>query len=467
MFCTAGLPNAGRASACWYNPPRNAFWQNVSARIAMTVDWKNALGVLLYGSGGTNSNGLRELVVGSDTWYGRMLQYTSMRYETTRAVQSIYSGTGFVAGDDFPNAFHRATPMSPRTTTGDKVWWGNGVSQYPRFEDAQDDDFVLFRGEQGQSFRVTSTFRGRAGAPSVDIYRISGSGGGTWVNGGTSGSVSTGSLTATGWYAAVFYGGLTSDWEGKVELDSGSDDIGDTIEEAYPMPHGVSLSAAGQGGSDLDAFSIHVPSSSTSLAIDVNANTTVYVFTPSGSLYGTYGVTTSSPTITINSVGTAGHWTWIVNAAAAGSYSTQALLGCGSSNCDVSRAALGARRSWGDRFDGRLPTGTSEQRFTIYLSQAQGVSVAVTDMSSSCRVEIDVFGPTILQHFGGQRMLQWQDGAHGGQSSGDASSAGGYIEAIAPGTYEFVVRPVSGFTCPHYRFVMAQTGRTGNQWPEW
>ena len=133
----------------------------------------------------------------------------------------------------------------------------------------------------------------------------------------------------------------------------------------------------------------------------------------------------------------------------------------------MSRAALGARRSWGDRFDGRLPTGTSEQRFTIYLSQAQGVSVAVTDMSSSCRVEIDVFGPTILQHFGGQRMLQWQDGAHGGQSSGDASSAGGYIEAIAPGTYEFVVRPVSGFTCPHYRFVMAQTGRTGNQWPEW
>lgn len=52
--------------------------------------------------------------------------------------------------------------------------------------------------------------------------------------------------------------------------------------------------------------------------------------------------------------------------------------------------------------------------------------------------------PSILQHFGGQRMLQWKDGAHGGQSSGDASSAGGYIEAIARGTYEFVVRPVSG-----------------------
>lgn len=88
-------------------------------------------------------------------------------------------------------------------------------------------------------------------------------------------------------------------------------------------------------------------------------------------------------------------------------------------------------------------------------------------MASICRVEIDVLGPASLQHFQSQRMLRWQDGAHGGQSSNDVVSAGGYVEAIVPGFYEFVVRPVSGYNCPHYRFVMAQTGRTGNQWPEW
>lgn len=459
--------NSSPITACWYNAYRNKFWDTVGTRLAFATDWETAFTKTLSAAGGQAMNATRDLITGSDNYYDRMLVAgASSRYEVTRAVASITSTT-LTEGDDFTDFLWRGAPIDVRSTSESQIWWGNGVSQFPRIEDSADVEAYTFRGQQGSDYRIRAWLRGSpSGYPSIAVYRIDGSTP-VYVTSSSAGDVNTGSLSQTAWYAVAIGHTSTRDWQGTIQLASGSDDFSGSLSEAYPMAHGVSVTGNGVGSPDADAFDIHVPSSSTSLTINVNATASVDVYDPSGSFYGNYATSSGSPTITISNVGASGHWRWIVNVGSGVGYTTSASLGCGSSGCDVSRSALSTRNAWGDWFAGRLPTSTDEQSYDISLSAGQSLSAAVTDADSGCGAEIVVYAPSGLAALGGLPIARWTTGSASGPDGSGARTPGGHVQAIEAGTYQVRVRPQPSSSCAHYRLYLAIPGNQGPAFPTW
>ncbi|MBK8694623.1 MAG: hypothetical protein IPN17_20670 [Deltaproteobacteria bacterium] len=295
------LTNGSTASACVMDSYYNHFWDTVGTRLVFTSGWQNALMSSLYAASGQRLNATRDLVLGTDSYYSRFLNQASSRFETTRAVQSVYSGTGFVPGDDFPDPLDHAAAVPVRSTTWTPIWWGNGAAAYPRFEDYSDADVVMFRGVAGSAYRLETWFHGTAGSPIVEIISLDNLST-YWSS--YSGSVTTTPLPTTGWYVAFVWGATgTTDWEGQIRVEPGHDDLSSAIAEALPMAHGVSAAAQAHTVGDADAFQILVPVDPTTLTLQVTglSSATILLYDPTGNFYGSQAVSSSSP---VWSVGT-------------------------------------------------------------------------------------------------------------------------------------------------------------------
>lgn len=464
-------PNATPVRMCVADAYTNHFLDTSGARMVFTMGWRDTLGNMLYATGGQSGTATRDFVLGTDSYYSRLLNNPATRFEVTRGVRSVYSGTGFVRGDDYPDYWERGAAIPVRSTNWTKIWWGNGTWDYPRFEDNLDYDVVLFRGVAGSSYRIETWFKDTTGSPIVEIALLDNIG--TYWSSYT-GSLTTPSLPTTGWYAATVWGGMgTQRWEGRMRVEPGSDDIAATVAEALPMVHSISASATADFVGDADTFQIEVPNTTTPLDIQVSglSSATILLYDPSGNYYAGQAITSTSTYWFIPSLPTAGHWTWLVLANATGSYSTTAWLGCGSSSCDVNPGVRSARYAWGDRFAGRLPLSSTEHVYRITLADWQGVSVSVSDTQQPCAVEVSAYAPSSgtgnARNLNGQAIMRWTDGAAVADQAGSTAGTGGYIEALNAGTYEFRVRPAPGATCSYYRIHLATSTRRGYALPAW
>ncbi|MBK6531776.1 MAG: hypothetical protein IPF99_19850 [Deltaproteobacteria bacterium] len=99
------------------------------------------------------------------------------------------------------------------------------------------------------------------------------------------------------------------------------------------------------------------------------------------------------------------------------------------------------------------------------------MSVSVSDTQQPCAVELSVYGPSSgpnnMLNLGGQAIMRWTDGAAVADQGGNTAGAGGYVEALAAGDYEFRVRPVAGTTCDYYRINLATSTQRGYALPAW
>lgn len=470
---TVPLVTGGSAPACWYNTRHNRFWDTVGDRLAYTVGWRDALSLTLSAMGGQSFNFSRDLVLGPDSYYSRYLANATLRYEATRAVRSVYSGTGFVAGDDFPNIDTHATPIPVHSNAWTILDWGNGSASYPYFQDYADVDVVLFRGLAGSSYELQSWFMDRAGSPYVAISSIDNPGT-YWESYG--GVLATPQLPTTGWYAVVLWGAVgPARWQGRIRVVAGSDDYSNySFAEAQPMADGFPVGATANWSGDSDMFQIYALYPGTGLQINVTGlpSGSVHVYTPTGGYYGGYSFYGSPATFTFPNLPVGnGHWSWTVVSSAVGSYpyTTSASLTCGiGGGCDTVAGPRETRNPWGDNFAGRLTDTAHEHVYSVPLEEAQGVSVSVSDTSAPCSVEISAFAPSVQTRFGVQPVLRWTDGAALSDPNGSAPGVGGYVEAITAGTYEFRVRPTSNSSCGFYRIHFAKSeARRGAVMPAW
>ncbi len=471
LFCyTQPLRPGGTSKVCWYNSYLNKFWDTVSDRLAYSVGWRSDLSLLLYATGGESNNPTRDLVLGADSFYDRYLSLPSTRFEATRVVRSVYRGSGFVAGDDFPDSDLRASAIPVRSTMWTPIWWGNGLYEYPYFEGYNDADTVIFRGVAGSVYRAESWFMDTSGSPIMQISPLGDPGSG-WNS--YTGTLTTGPLPSTGWYMAYFWGATDATrWQGRIRLENGSDDIPSSIDEALPMAHSFSATASTTSG-DRDAFQIFVPSAGTSLEINVSglSSGTIYLYNPSGGTFGSYTITSTSTTWWIPNLPNAGHWTWVVSGASTASYSTTCWIGCGFSNpaCDSTIGTRLVRYPWGDNFAGRLANSSAVHEYEMSLEEGQIVSVSVSDTGQPCNAQVSVYAPGDQTHFTGQSVLTWTDGAAVSEPSGSTRGVGGSIQAITDGTYKFTVSTASSASCGFYRIHFATTGmlRHGQPMPAW
>ena len=463
------LPS-GSGGVCWYNSYRNKFWDTVGARLAYTTGWRDALSLTLSAAGGQSYNATRDLVLGADSYYSRYLASSFTRYEVTRAIRSVYSGGSLTYYDDFTDYDTRAAVVPVRQTGWTPIWWGNGLYEYPKFEDSSDADVMLFFGLAGSSYQAESWFMDASGSPGMWIYRLDDP---TVMWSSSTGSLTTGALPSTGWYVAYFWGAFgTQRWQGRIRLASGSDDGAADAAEALPMPHGAEIDATTTPG-DADAYQIYVPTVGTSLEIRVTglSSGTITLYFPTGGIYGTFSITSTPTNWLISSLPLAGHWTWKVTGASSAPYSTVAWLGCGTGAfaCDYAPVTRSARYSWGDRFAGRLPGSLLYHDYEVSLQEGDFVSATITDASSTCSAEIEVYAPTQQRYFENQAVMIWRDGAATRDASGSAQGVGGALQAITSGTYRFRVRPAQGLSCPFYRIHLAKAGpsRSASPMPAW
>jgi len=464
---------SGTASICKPNTNGNQFLQTLGTRLVFTTGWRDGLAGILYSTGGQSGNATRDFVLGTDSYYTRLLNNSTTRYEVSRGVRSVYSGSGFVVGDDFPDYPYRGAAIPVRSNSWTPLWWGNGAALYPKLEDNYDTDVVIFRGIAGSSYRVETWFKDTAGSPTVEIAQLDNPST-YWSS--TTGSLTTPSLSTTGWYSASVWGGSGAQrWEGRMRVEAGYDDLSSSIAEALPMAHSFTAFAAAHSVGDADAFQIHVPVASTSLEIQVTpltglSSATILLYDPSGTFYASHAVTPSSTSWLIPSLPVAGHWTWLVLANATGTYWTAGLIGCATASpaCDVSPGIRSVRNpSWGDNFAGRLPTSSTEHVYRIHLVASQGVSVSVSDTQQPCAVEVSAYGPSTMTNLRGLAITRWTDGAAVADPGGNTAGAGGYIEALADGDYDFHVRPAPGATCGYYRIHLATSTQRGFALPAW
>ncbi len=475
----SGITVPSGRNVCWVNQYFNQFWDSMGDRLVYTTGWSNALSLTMNAVSGQSGNAVRDIVEGADNYYNRYLQSWGSRFEVTRAFQAVYRGTALVIGDDFPDFFERAVPISIRSNNWTPIWWGHGQAQYPRFEDYLDSEVVMFRGVKDSSYEITAAFRGVSGSPRITVMRLSdpsSTSSSSWTT--LSGSLTTPGMPETDWYVIRFSGpGATVDWQGQVRLAATSDDFSALLSEAFPMVHDVSESARLSSTTDGDAFQIHVPTAGTSLTINATnisgvSSLYVWVYRPDGTYYTFATLNSSSPNLVIPNVPDAGHWRWLIQGSSAGTYTTRANLGCGggSPGCDTAPGTRTARYPWGDRFAARIPNNTTEHVYKITLQEYQDVSVSLADNSPSCLAEIRVFapgGPTGQRHFGGQPVLQWTDGAATTDVNGNSPGVGGHFQALTGGEYEVRVRaPING-ACPYYRLQLATTPLRGPAMPAW
>jgi hypothetical protein len=465
------LRTGGSAMSCWFDSRNNHFWDNVGDRLAYTAGWRDDLALTLSASGGQSNNFSRDLVLGPDSYYSRYLANPALRYEATRAVRSVYAGTGFVPGDDFPDLEVHATPIPVHSNAWTILDWGNGSASYPYFQDYMDVDVVLFRGIAGSTYELQSWFMDQGGAPYAAIVSVE-SPGTYWDSYG--GSFATSALPTTGWYAVVLWGGTgPTRWQGRIRVVAGSDEFANSFAEATPMANEYSVDARADWPGDGDMFQIYSRYLGRSLQINVTGipSGAIYVYTPGGAYYGGYSFYASPATYTVPNINSNGHWSWSVVSSSVGSYpyQTTASIGCPAGTiCNDVPEPRETRYWWGDNFADRLTDTSHEHVYRVPLEEAQGVSVSVSDTSAPCSVEIAAFAPPEQLRFTGQPVMRWSDGAALSDPAGAAPGVGGYVEAITAGTYEFRVRPTSNGSCGFYRIHFAKSAvRRGTIMPTW
>lgn len=474
--CGAGLECACFGAncstpACWPNGYKQQFLGSMGTRYVYTTDWRTGLSNVLTAISGQSSNATRDFVLGTDSYYSRMLLDPDTRFEVTRAMDSVYSGTGWTRGDDFPDRAASATPVYVRSSTATPIWWGNGTSSYPRFEDADDADVFMFRGLQGSSYQITAGLIDVSGSPVIQVWRL----GGFYslvATDWSTGNLTVGPLAASDWYAVVLWGGVgTTRWQGTIRLSAG-DDISADVAEALPMVSGVSANATGSS-SDLDAFQIYAQAGS-SIQVSVTGvnNSIVLLFDPSGNYVAGSSVTPSTPFIH-NNLSQTGHWVWKVWPSTTATFATSASLSC-TGGCSTTIPPRAVRYAWGDQFAATFASSTTVHDYEAALTSGQGMSVSVTDATSGCLLEISVIPPIGQANLrpGGvaTEILHWTDGAVAHELTGVSwdQGAGGYIQALTTGTYTFRVRQQSGTSCSWYRLQLAHgTTFSAPEFPAW
>jgi hypothetical protein len=481
--CQTGLVCAPRGYAgtptnlqfCWHNSYLNKFFDTVGDRLTYMTSWLDAMRLTYNAISGQSQNASRDFVLGSDSYYERYTASQTTRYEAMRAVRSVYSGTGFVPNDDFPDIVANATPIPVRSTDGVWVAWGNGSGEWPNFDNFQDVDSVMFRGIAGSQYVITASLLDFPGFyPYIDLWRLNGTSL-TYVGGSWTGLYTTPALPQDGWYFVSLWGG-PGRWDATVSVLTGADDFHWSPDESWPLAHNDTLSGVASAW-DMDTFHIDVPVSGTSLQFTVGGTLTTYVDVwyrngTSWQYHSTYFLDSSVRTFTIPSVSAAGRWAFILVPTGTGAYTVNAQIGCATTSaCDHSPGVRTVVPSWGDRFAGRL-AASEVNTFQVTLSERDNVSVAVTDNGDNCRAILDVVPPPEQRHFRDgagaiQPVLSWRDGAASNTLHGDTVAPGAHFEAITSGTYELRVRPKPGFTCPVYRLHVARTTQGVNLMPAW
>jgi len=316
-------------------------------------------------------------------------------------------------------------------------------------------------------YEVAATARpGSAAVPRIYVQR--------WVNGqvvgdGTGSTVTTQALPATDWYAVVFYNAAftSGDWEGTFRVTDTSDDVGDTIEEAYPAVSGVAVDArstlsAGGGTDQGDAFQIDVTTSTTLTIATTAPSAWIDVYRPNGS-WQTGG---PSP-IVISPASATGAWVWKVFAASDGAYTTTATLGCAATGCDTAGSTRTARYSWGDRFARRGLAAAGQDEYVLSLDAGPYASFAVTDTDAGCDLRMEIIAPPSMRYFASFPFVTWADGAALSNLAGDTQGVGGSIAAALAGDYRVRVRNAGTTACPLYRIHLAKSSFTTTPMPEW
>lgn len=472
LYCQNIESTNGNVWGCWPNGYHQQFLGTMGTRYVYTTDWRTGLGNVLTAVSGQAVNPTRDFVLGTDSFYQRMLFDPETRFEATRAVDSVYSGPGWTLGDDFPDWFASGTPLYVRSSALTHIWWGHGPADYPQFEDSDDFDVFIFRGLQNSSYRIQAELYGVSGSPVIEVWRL----GNVfspiatdWYNG----DLTIGPLGATDWYAVLFWGGIgTVPWQGAINLESG-DDISADPAEALPMVSG--LAAESQASiSDLDAFQIYARAgNSIEISVSGVANSIVFLYDPNGNLVTSGNVTPSTP-FTYNNLTQNGHWVWKVWPLTTATISTTATLTCLPFGCPTSSPTRSVRYDWGDQFAGQFVSPTGAHDYQAYLTEGQGMSASVTDAAPGCQLMISVIPPIEhrnLRPDGVQtEMLSWGDGAVARELTGftNGQGPGGYIRALSTGTYTFRVRPQAASSCPWYRIQLAHgTTLNGPTMPAW
>ncbi len=455
----------------------NQFWTTFSTRIAYSTDWTVAARMLLGGAAGQSANALRDIFGGGDNYYDRYLQWPGHRFEVSRAMRSVYDGPYFYSADDFTNYSERAIPVSVTSGMPTEIWWGNSLGAYPRLEDYSDADAVMFRGLAGMRYEIRALGLFGDPTPTIGLYRVS-NGQVQWLQSSTNGVLITDPpLQSTDWYVAEFWSGTTSVYRGSIRLAVGSDDFSADLDHAYPVPHGVIVTASATDG-DRDAFQIDVPEvqgQTTSLTIEYGGLSAalIEVRSPLGSFGGPWYVP-AGQSLALGAV-EPGLWRWIVQPLSAGTYTTRPLLSCplGSTGCTVDVESASVRFAWGDWFAGRITSTSNLRRYTVNLDEREVVSVGITDSAPNsiqppnCQLAIEVRPPwETTRYFGFASIFRWDDGGVSGPSGGNVVRPGGSFQALNAGTYEIRVRSTDG-NCPFYRLYVARTGVRGPQYPAW
>lgn len=462
---------------CMYDDYRNRIFTQLAARFDLTLGWLNATRSLLWAAEGNHDNGERDLVEGADNWHDHITNVLGNgRFETSRAMRSIYTGPNYVARDDHPDFFSHAIPLPVISTTPVKLWWGNGQYAYPRLEDLYDTDVFLFRGVAGSRYRVETWARsGSAAIPWVSIHR--------WdpsfthiANSYPSGTLSdSGALPADDWYVVAVWNGSTlgGDWEGNIRIVTDNDDFSDNAAEGYPLVRGISQSATRTPGDTADGFRVRLTTAMSNFNVSVSGapGTVIQLDRPDGT-WAAFGVDNLAQAI-IDQVGA-----WRITVfppASASSYSIVATHDCPIETpyCDVTSAPVNAEHPWGDLFGGRLPLPSSQRRFRVVgLADDDEVSVSVVDSDPACRLRVRVYGPSILGYFGGASIMSWTDGAMFSDLSGySPPGPGGHFSAMRGGAWTVTVdndpnTPGGAVPCPYFHVMLARGHRLTSM-PAW
>ncbi|MEI8254982.1 MAG: hypothetical protein WCJ30_04850 [Deltaproteobacteria bacterium] len=475
LFCQGTSPN----TACFPDDYQNMFFQVVGARLAFDYSWRQGLSYPMYALQGQSNNPSRDFVGGSDNYYDIMTSLDpAYRYVVTRAFRSVYTGSGFVPHDDFTDYPFSATVVPILHASSTPIWWGNGSSAYPRFEDWFDVDYVAFRGVGGASYTINmSRMSWSTVSPQINVYRLNSSltQVGVGAGGVPSATFTTGALPADDWYVVRFSNNTltTGDWQASIGLAStGMDDFSSTLSEAYPMSSGWPIAAVLESVWDQDSFRIDVPTAAagTSITITGAAGATISAFNPSGAYVGS-GVSN----YTVASAG-AGRWSWQVfgGGVVSGSYSTAATLGCAGSGCDANPNTISAANAWGDRWAGRILNSSNTATYQFNLTRGQHATFALSHSAVTCNLSVDVLPPPEATFFtGGQPIVTYADGAAvrdpgGGQYGPGGHVVGNVVGTSGTGTYGLRVRTNGSSLCSAYRLFLALTPFTDSAvMPTW
>ena len=486
--CTEGL-NCTTGGYCDQSSYTADWFRNVGARLMLDGGWHRAFKI--FHNAYANNDGDRDFDHGVDTWYDRMVTSDLVhRYETTRAVRSVVeAGATLAPRDDFPSDTQAALPITVirPTPTPTPIWWGNGYNYYPNFEDIYDIDAVMFWGVSGARYDINAGPVG--GSPvdlKIDVYRyqpglpLVATG---YAPAGPIASVQTPAL-ADDWYVAVFSNRTVSSgaWSAYIGLwGSGYDDFSDNPVHAYPLRTGEVMSGSLNYAWDADAFKIFVPTNSTDLLITATPTTgavpIIDVYRQVGGSYVFYGTYTGGLALIPGAALSVAHWAWKVRdgAGVPRAYTTAVGLSCSGAYCDNLSGfstPVPATQVWGDKFAGRLNSGW-HARYSVTLAQNEHASFAIVDALGSpgynCAYQIDLYGPSSLGLFSGQRIYRWRDGPAATDPAGynHDIAGGGHLIAPVAGDYVADVSLFGGTNCWYRLFVAENAGLTATARPSW